>query len=320
MAAWISAVALAGLVVVGAAAGPSRAATTSWTDIASVPVPVQDNLVAANGTTVYSAFGTNFNGNTVADSPDLYSYDPAANTWTQQATAPATLEDPDGTFIDGRLYAAGGFSANAVSAKLYVYDAATNSWSIGASMKTPVAEAPAAVLNGDMYLVGGCTAIGCEGSSVVQVYDPATNSWSTAANYPIAVTQAACGAIDGQLYCAGGTTPPGQQTQNAYTYDPATNKWSAIASLPIEMSAPVYGPSGGQLLVAGGFTDSGFATTNQGFAYDPADNTWTALPEANYSVARAGGTTDSNGNLYQVGGTPSIANAPSVATAEVLPG
>jgi hypothetical protein len=56
--------------------------------------------------------------------------------------------------------------------------------------------------------------------------------------------------------------------------------------------------------------------TNQGYAYDPVANTWTAMPNANQTLYRSGGSC----GLYRIGGNPGGFGAPPVASSEVLPG
>jgi N-acetylneuraminic acid mutarotase len=60
-----------------------------------------------------------------------------------------------GRVIDGKLYLAGGWTADNLSSKLEVYDPGSNTWSTKASMLTARSQAAAAVRGGRLYVIGG---------------------------------------------------------------------------------------------------------------------------------------------------------------------
>jgi N-acetylneuraminic acid mutarotase len=296
-----------------AAKAPADAtpADAPWTPIADYPTPIQDNMAAANGGEIYSAFG--FTGS--AGTSALYVYDPDTGGWSRLADAADAREKPTGGFIDGKLYAVGGWDeTGAPDPKLEIYNPATNSWSTGASDPNPYAASASAVLGGKLYVIGGCPTNGC-GNKDVEVYNPATDSWTSAAAYPEPVAWESCGAIAGKLYCAGGSSDSGTST-HTYVYDPATDTWSPLASLPIDLWGSAYTAANGQLLVSGGVTDGDNTITNQGFAYDPASNTWTPLPNANNTLYRSASAC----GLYQIGGNPGGGFGSPMTNSEVLPG
>jgi N-acetylneuraminic acid mutarotase len=293
------------------AAADATPADAPWTPIADYPTPIQDNLAAANGGEIYSAFGYNGGAGTSA----LYAYDPVAGVWNKLASAADIRERPAGGFINGKLYAVGGWdSTGAADPKLEIYNPATDSWSTGASDPKPYAASGSAVVGGKLYVVGGCAANSC-GSRDVQVYDPAGDSWTSAAAYPEPVSWESCGAIAGKLYCAGGNNDAGT-SMHSYVYDPATDAWSPLASMPIDLWGSAYTAANGRLLVSGGVTNSNRTITNQGFAYDPGTNTWTPLPNANNTLYRGGSAC----GLYQIGGNPGGSFGSPRTSSEVLPG
>ncbi|WP_435179418.1 carboxypeptidase regulatory-like domain-containing protein, partial [Actinacidiphila sp. bgisy145] len=284
------------------------AAGDAWQPVPDLPVATGDNTVDAWQGTVYSAFG--FTG--AADTSDLYAYSADSGAWTKLAPAADTRESPAHGIIDGKLYAAGGWGPTGdPDAKLEIYDIASNTWSTGANSPKPYAGSGTAVLDGKLYSVGGCTATAC-GESDVTVYDPSSDSWSTAASYPIPVSWESCGGIAGKLYCSGGTTDAGS-ISSAYVYDPATDSWSPIADQPTDAWGSSYAAANGLLLVEGGAVNDSAALTNQTWAYDPSADSWTALPNANSSLYRGGGSA----GFYAVGGL--VGSTPD-GTAEVLPG
>ncbi|MER5755349.1 carboxypeptidase regulatory-like domain-containing protein [Streptomyces sp. NPDC002088] len=286
------------------------AAGDAWKPVADLPVAVSSNAVAAGGGKLYSAFG--WTGS--ADTSDLYAYDPDSGSWSKLASAADTREAPAEGFIDGKLYAVGGWGADgSPDAKLEIYDPSSDTWTTGAPSPKPYAASGSAVLDDQLYVVGGCTASSCN-TTDVYAYDPSTDSWSEMAPYPEPISWTACGAINGMLYCAGGTADSGS-TQHGYAYDPESDSWSPIADLPTTLWGSASTAANGLLLTIGGRTPGGI--TNQGFAFDPQAGTWTALPNAGAPVYRGGGAP----GFYTVGGKSSNAiGSPSVATVEVLPG
>jgi N-acetylneuraminic acid mutarotase len=286
-------------------------AEAPWTAIADYPTPVQDNLAAADGGKVYSAFG--FTG--TADTSALYSYDPDTGSWTALASAADTREKPAGGFVGGKFYVSGGWGADGnPDAKTEIYDPGTNTWSTGTPNPKPYAGSGSVVLGSKVYAVGGCSAQAC-GTSDVMVLDTADGTWSQAASYPEATAWVSCGALGGKVYCAGGTTDSGS-IQHSYVYDPGTDSWTQVADLPADLWGSSYAAEGGKLLVSGGVTANNTTLTNQGYAYDPAANAWSALPNANETLYRGGSAC----GFYAVGGSPGGALVPPVASSEVLPG
>jgi hypothetical protein len=284
------------------------AAGDAWASVPDLPVPVGDNSVFTHDGTVYSAFG--YVGS--VDTSDLYAYDADSGAWTKLAPAADTRESAAHGVIGDKLYAVGGWGEDGTpDAKLEIYDTASGSWSTGASSPEPYAGAGSAVLGGKLYSVGGCTDTVC-GSTGVTAYDAASNSWTQVADYPEPVAWESCGGIAGKLYCAGGTTDAASIT-HAYVYDPAADAWSPIADQPTDAWGASYTSANGLLLVKGGAVDDGGALTNQTWAYQPQDNTWTALPNANASLYRGGGSV----GFYSVGG---LAGQTPEKTAEVLAG
>lgn len=291
-----------------AAPAAEPAAGDAWTTIPDLPTAVGDNSVFTHGGTVYSAYG--YDG--LADTSDLYAYSADSGAWTKLASAADTREAAAHGTIGDKLYAVGGWGASgAPDSKLEIYDIASNSWSTGASSPKPYAGAGSAVLGGTLYSVGGCTATAC-GTTDVTAYDAASNTWSQLAAYPEPVAWEACGGVGGKLYCSGGTTDAGS-ISHAYVYDPAADSWSPIADQPTDAWGAAYTAANGLLLVKGGAIEDGGALTNQTWSYSPADNTWTALPNANASLYRGGGSL----GFYAVGG---LAGQIPAKTSEVLAG
>ncbi|MFD4538813.1 carboxypeptidase regulatory-like domain-containing protein [Streptomyces bauhiniae] len=292
------------------AAVTPTAAGDAWTSATDLPAAVSDNAVAADGGKLYSAFG--YNGS--AYTADLYAYDPTSATWSKRAPAADVRAAPAKGFIDGKLYAVGGWGADgSPDAKLEIYDRASDTWTTGASPPKAYAASGSAVLDGKLYVVGGCTATSCT-TEDVYAYDPSTDKWSTMARYPEPISWSACGAIDDILYCAGGTADSGA-TKHAYSYDPVTDAWAPIADLPTTLWGAAHAAANGLLLTVGGRAPAGI--TNQSLAFDPRIGTWKALPNVSAPVYRGGGAP----GFYSVGGKRSnLITAKPIATVDVLTG
>jgi hypothetical protein len=294
-----------------AAATPKAepAAGTAWQPIANFPTTIQDNVAEYSGGKLYSGFG--YDG--AEDAKTLYSYDPTAGAWTQQASAADTRETPAHGFIGGKLYVAGGWGASgAPDTKTEVYDPSSNSWSTGPAWPGALAGSGSAVLGAKLYAVGGCDAANC-GATGVAVLDTAAGTWSSAAAYPETTSWVACGGLSGKVYCAGGTDGDATST-HTYAYDPSADTWTRLADMPGGAWGAAYTAANGLLLVQGGVNGGG-ALTNQGYAYDPASDTWSALPNANAAAYRFGGAL----GFYTVGGGQGAFSSP-LSTAAVLPG
>ncbi|HEY1914370.1 MAG TPA: carboxypeptidase regulatory-like domain-containing protein [Streptosporangiaceae bacterium] len=282
---------------------------TGWTEIPSYAPALADNMVADDADTgkVYSVGGL-VPG---VSSSTAEAYDPGSQAWTQIASMPDGVLGASGTFLDGKLYVAGGlqlcgFLCEQVQDVTQAYDPATDSWSSAAAPPAGTVFSASAALDGNMYVVGGCTFVllnNVECSSPASDnafrYSPATNSWTTIANYPIPVSNLACGGVAGELVCTGGVNTVASTTYSStYIYNPATNTWSAGAALPIDLWGMGYAAASGQLLVSDGVTDNSTEVTNQGYVYDPTANTWTALPDSNNDRYMGGSAC----GFFQVGG------------------
>jgi hypothetical protein len=298
-----------------AAAEPPAAPSVSadvWQSAPDLPQAAMDNAADAYNGKIYSGFGyTGISTTGDGSSNSLYVLDPATGNWTQLADAADSREAPGHGFINGKLYAAGGWGEGGdPDPKLEIYDPVHNTWTTGAPEPKPYAGAGSAVLNGKLYLIGGC-GTGC-GVADASVYDPASDRWSQIASYPEPISWASCAGIEGKVYCAGGATDSDGATKHAYVYDPAANTWSPLPDMPIALWGSDYASANGLLLISNGV--SGTDLTNQGFAYDPQTGAWSPLPNSNTATYRGSGAL----GFYKVGGSAS--SILPASTVETLPG
>ncbi|MDX3356835.1 carboxypeptidase regulatory-like domain-containing protein [Streptomyces sp. ME01-24h] len=291
------------------AAAPSGDA---WKPVADLPTSIMDNVVDTHDGTVYSAYG--YDGED--DTGDLYRLSPDTGTWTQLTSSPHPRRAPAHGFIDGKLYAAGGWgsSTGGIDPGLDVYDPVRNTWASAAKAPRAYAGSGSTVLDGKLYMIGGCSAGSCATTDAL-VYDPKDNSWSEIAPYPEPIAWQSCAAIGTRIYCAGGESGGAVAVSSVYVYNPATDRWSALPDMPVALWGAAHTAAGGLLLISSGVTDDSLLT-NQGFALDPATGTWSALPNANTATFRSGGAT----GFYKVGGTIDAYELSPTTTVELLPG
>src|SRR5262249_40253829 len=116
--------------------------------------------------------------------PDFVdSYDPATDTWTARAAVPTERTDPAYGVMGGKIYVAGGVSADrTLLGTREAYDPATDSWTSLKRMPSALEGASGAVVGGKLYVLGGSTASSQSSTLTifdqVYIYDPATDSWS----------------------------------------------------------------------------------------------------------------------------------------------
>ncbi|MFI5755570.1 carboxypeptidase regulatory-like domain-containing protein [Streptomyces sp. NPDC051569] len=282
---------------------------TAWEFGPYLETGISDNAADAYDGKIYSAFG--FYG--WDDTSELLRLDPKEGTWTQLAPAADPREQVAHGFIDGKLYATGGWMENSVpDSKTEIYDPKTDRWTTGAPMPTPYAASSSVVLDGKLYVIGGCLQTTC-GSTDVQVYDAASDSWSTAASYPEPVSWQACGAIRQKIYCSGGLDSARGEVRSTYVLDPAAGSWTKLADIPKGRWGAFSVAANGMLLISSGVSSN--IINNQGAMYDPRTNTWSALAGAKRADFRAGSAL----GFYKVGGAYGPATSPT-ATVELLPG
>ncbi|MGK5738753.1 kelch repeat-containing protein [Micromonospora sp. URMC 103] len=291
---------------------PQQAAGgTAWTDLPDYPALVMDNLVADNDGTVYSVGGSGEAGSLV----EGYAFDPQARTWSRIADLPEPRAAAVGGFVDGRLYAVGGWDeASNAASTTYAYDPATDRWSRRADLPSGVTAAAAASVDGRLYVVAGCTTAECEpASNRTYRYDPRTDTWARLADYPLAVAFLACAPAGNGVVCAGGIDPAERVPVNdTFRYFADSDTWVRTTGLPISAWGMAYAGVGGKLQIVGGI--SAGSVTNQALEFDPGTGTWSELPNANNALYRGGAAC----GLYQVGG--SLGSFAITPFAQQLPG
>ena len=157
---------------------------------------------------------------TAALCPTTEIYDPVANTWTPEATAPYAIADTgSATLADGRILDSS-YSGN----QIQIYDPVTNKWTdAGTSLLRSGDENSWASLQN-----GGVLAVGYQ-SDGASIYDPATGKWIRTGPVPSGFNTGDTGGIslmfDGRVFVYGLAGASYIYTPGATASDPGT--WAA---------------------------------------------------------------------------------------------
>lgn len=255
--------------------------------------------------------------------PDLQMYDPNTATWTQLADLPNPRFSPVAGWIEGLLYAAGGYDvAFAATNDLQVYDPATNTWDNITPANLPVSRGGGAGGVGVcssgagpcLFHVGG----GLDssfGNSTLETweYDPGSNTWTQLDNKP------AGSSPDGHLLGTGvgcqGFIFVGGDYRGFHEFfrldatQPSGSQWDQVASIPAGAGAMtpalVCMEEMGALMLVGGDPDGWWGTYNNTvYVYDIATDTWNGPLPQTLHVGQLGSVGwNMYGKVWTAGGT-----------------
>ncbi|XP_055342098.1 kelch-like protein 3 [Paramacrobiotus metropolitanus] len=162
--------------------------------------------------------------------------------------------------LDGRIYAAGGFSPYGHGmvplSSVEAYDHKSDSWSAVAALPVGLIGLAMVACEGRLYVFGGG---GPESiSNAAFSYDPAADAWRRLADMPTArIGCRACVAPSGLIYVTGGETWDNALRVHVEAYDRVTNQWQKKGNLVEERSSHECVSVGGRLYVIGGFFAEG---------------------------------------------------------------
>jgi N-acetylneuraminic acid mutarotase len=194
--------------------------TKSWASKATMPVAASDAGVAVYKDIIYVIGG---NGSENLRLNTVQSYDPATDTWTQEAPLLNGKSEPSAAAVGSTIVAADGYTTSGDGGDNEGYDVATNTWRALTADPTPRNGACGGAIGSLMYVAGGDTG-GGPGTPALDVNESfklSKDSWATLASMPQATMFAGSVAYDKQLYCFGGTsTFTGTVLDNVQIYQP----------------------------------------------------------------------------------------------------
>ena len=123
-------------------------------------------------------------GGTVGDqaeaTPSVESFDPARGTWEETTPMPLPTRGSAFGVLDGKLFVAGGWSADGVTQALQAFDPSTKVWEHKAPMPFRLWGAASCVHEGVLYVIGG-RLVDEDGelaiTDILLLYDAATDRW-----------------------------------------------------------------------------------------------------------------------------------------------
>jgi len=123
---------------------PTQGVGSKWLQRVNTPVGIMYAPTAAIGGIIYVGGASDYQGGTVIDTTNSFSFNPAANTIGSIAAIPRATGETRGLPFCNRMYVmGGGRTAPNPSTEVDVYDPASNTWSLGLPFSTARRNFPA---------------------------------------------------------------------------------------------------------------------------------------------------------------------------------
>ena len=236
--------------------------------------------------------------------PDVASYDPATDEWTDLSPMDVGVRGAAGAVgSDGRVYVFGGANDSMYAQDLtQIYDPSTDTWSTGTDVPLGVWEAKAApgYFDDEILVVGG------EGApAAVQIYNIVDDSWSSGAVIPVGVLGGAFLRMGYYFYYLGGSDPGYTPTDVMLRYDGWSDSWSVYGSIPEPISslAAVMGPDNLLYIMGGGDSAVNVGVGyNKTYFYNQDADEWTRIADLPAGARYLGAAASDNGKVYVIGG------------------
>ena len=193
-------------------------AADRWIALAPLPQPLGAAAAAVLDGRIHvvgGAIGAGFDNRRTVNVH--YVYDPASNTWQQDAVPlPFPREHLNLIADDSRLYAIGGRVDSYLqnTATVYVLDHGDTAWRMVSLMPTARSGTEAALLDGRIFVFGGEKFGGVFNET--EMYEPSTNRWSTLTPMPVGRHGTGAAVVGHMIYIpAGGPLNGGSAQTNA---------------------------------------------------------------------------------------------------------
>jgi uncharacterized repeat protein (TIGR03803 family) len=190
--------------------------TKSWSAKAAMPTAREGAPAVVENNIIY-VIGGYANGNRLNT---LESYNPATDTWKEEAPLISGKSDPSAGVVGTTIVAADGYtSSGGDNGDNEGYNASSNSWTSFKADPTPRNGACGGGIGPQMYVAGGYQ--GGPALDLTESFTVSTNTWKTLAPMPQATVSPGSAVYKGQLYCIGGSTAqPGTVLSNVQIYQP----------------------------------------------------------------------------------------------------
>ncbi|XP_073462187.1 kelch-like protein 2 isoform X2 [Aquarana catesbeiana] len=215
-------------------------------------------------------------------------YDFKEEQWHQVAELPSRRCRSGVVYMNGHVFAVGGFNGSLRVRTVDSYDPVKDQWLSVANMQDRRSTLGAAVLNGLLYAVGGFDGStgmlyavgGYDGASrqclsTVECYNPSTNEWTYISEMGTRRSGAGVGVLNGLLYAVGGHDGP-LVRKSVEVFDPSTNEWKQVADMNMCRRNAGVCAVDGMLYVVGG--DDGSCNLASVEYYNAAADKWILLP------------------------------------------
>lgn len=218
---------------------PQGTCPTPWAFVADMPVDIEYNAGASDGTYFYSISGYSFSaGDTVGA---VYRYNPGTNSWATMASIPLPVLGHAVVYYPptNKIYAFGGENAFGDNfSNTQIYDIASNSWTAGATMPDVGSFMAAGYVSstGKIYIISGYnTGFIDSAQDRTWAYDPVANSWtdlSAMVSFPHPAGGFAYGVINNKVYVAGGRDANNANIRLNWEFDPAGPTYTQKPNMP----------------------------------------------------------------------------------------
>ncbi len=162
----------------------------------------------------------------------VFEYLPDENRWVERRPLPTARGALAAAWLDGKIFAIGGYDGRRSLAVVEVYDPVTDTWQSVASLSTPRDHLAAVAVDGRVYAIGGRVDLDYRHNlAVVEAYDPASGRWHEVAPLPTPRSGIAAAVLNGMVLVVGGESDKGTYEENE-AYWPKTDTWVTLPPLP----------------------------------------------------------------------------------------
>ena len=221
------------------ALAPKGTCPTPWTFVADMPLDIEYNAGASDGTYFYSISGYSFSvGDTVNA---VYRYNPGTNNWDTMASIPLAVLAHVAVYYPptNKIYVFGGENPLGDNFNnTQIYDIASNTWTAGANMPDLGSFMAGGYVpgTGKIYIISGYnTGFIDSAQDRTWAYDPVANSWTdltASVSFPHPAGGFAYGVINNKVYLSGGRDANDVNINLTWEFDPSVPAYTPKANRP----------------------------------------------------------------------------------------